>query len=325
MTPFGTYANQDYGWDRTGHAANEVLCPSWRWAWNQGPELLSLMLDRNDYAPDAAFVKDRLLPMADAVLGWFDHHFARDERGILRVAPTQAVETYWHDVVNDMPSVAGLHDVLPRLLALSDAELSGERRQRWQRLRDQLPWIPMREEGGVRMLAPAEHHERKRSNVETPELYAVWPFRLFGLGLPGLELARAAYERRHDKQTVGWTQDGQFAALLGLVDEAKANLVAKVQNSNPKHRFPAMWGPNFDWLPDQCHGSNLLETTQLMLLQPVGDKLLVLPCWPRDWDVSFKLHAPKQTVVEVVYRGGRIERLEVTPAARKADVVLPQW
>ena len=25
MTIFGTYANRDYGWDRTGHAPNEVL------------------------------------------------------------------------------------------------------------------------------------------------------------------------------------------------------------------------------------------------------------------------------------------------------------
>ena len=53
-----------------------------------------------------------------------------------------------------------------------------------------------------------------------------------------------------------------------------------------------MWGPNFDWTPDQCHGSNILTTLHLMLLQPVGGKLHMLPAWPKDWDYEFKLHAP---------------------------------
>ena len=58
MTPFGTYANRDYGWDRTGHQPNEVLCKWWRYAWNQGLELVALMLDRHDYAPRAGLRDD---------------------------------------------------------------------------------------------------------------------------------------------------------------------------------------------------------------------------------------------------------------------------
>ena len=54
-----------------------------------------------------------------------------------------------------------------------------------------------------------------------------------------------------------------------------------MRNSHPAYRWPATWGPNFDWLPDQNHGGNLLETTQLMLLQSVGDKILLLPAWPK--------------------------------------------
>ncbi len=54
-----------------------------------------------------------------------------------------------------------------------------------------------------------------------------------------------------------------------------------------------------------------------MLLQaetgPNG-KLRLLPTWPKNWDVSFKLHAPGKTVVEAVYRGGKIEALKVPDA-----------
>ena len=55
-----------------------------------------------------------------------------------------------------------------------------------------------------------------------------------------------------------------------------------------------MWGPNYDWLPDQDHGSNIMLTLQHMVLETAGDKIFVLPAWPKDWDVSFKLHAPRQ-------------------------------
>jgi hypothetical protein len=112
-----------------------------------------------------------------------------------------------------------------------------------------------------------------------------------------------------------------FAAMLGLTEEARANLLAKAASSHTNFRFPAMWGPNFDWLPDQCHGSNLMTTLQLMLMQCDGDEIRLLPAWPREWDVSFKLHAPKRTTVECVYRGGKIEKLVVTPEGRRADVI----
>ena len=58
--------------------------------------------------------------------------------------------------------------------------------------------------------------KNQRSNCETAELYSLFPFRCYGLGRPNLEHAKNAYEARVDKSTVGWTQDGMFAALLGL-------------------------------------------------------------------------------------------------------------
>jgi hypothetical protein len=87
-------------------------------------------------------------------------------------------------------------------------------------------------------------------------------------------------------------------------------------------QFPAFWGPTSDWVPDQDHGGVLMKTLQAMALQTDGDKIYVLPAWPKDWDVSFKLHAPKRTVVEVEYRNGQVASLRVTPESRGKDVVL---
>ena len=40
-------------------------------------------------------------------------------------------------------------------------------------------------------------------------------------------------------------------------------------------------------------------------------------------DVHFKLHAPGNTTVEVLYEDGQVKRLDVLPRERKADVVMP--
>jgi hypothetical protein len=173
----------------------------------------------------------------------------------------------------------------------------------------------------TKLIAPARKYAPKTNNCENPETYAIWPFRLYGVGKPDLDLARATYAARKNHLPVGWGYDGNCAAVLGLADEAKSILLKKCANSNTQYRWPATWGPNFDWLPDQNHGGNLLETTQLMLLQSDGDKILLFPAWPKEWDVDFKLHAPQNTTVEASWVGGTLARLVVTPASRAKDVV----
>ena len=130
MTIFGTYSNGDYGWQRAGRRPNEVLSPWWQYAWQQGLELTALMLDYYEHTQDKGFLHDELIPMANAVLRYYDTRFKRDTGGKLIISPTQAVETYWADVVNDTPSVAGLADVCERLLRLPAAEAD---RASWQR------------------------------------------------------------------------------------------------------------------------------------------------------------------------------------------------
>lgn len=62
---------------------------------------------------------------------------------------------------------------------------------------------------------------------------------------------------------------------------------------------------------------------QEMLLQTVGRQIYLLPAWPQDWDVDFKLHAPHNTIVEAKVRGGQLVRWKITPESRRNDVVLP--
>jgi hypothetical protein len=327
MTVWGTYANRDYGWDRTGKQPNEVDSKYWRYAWNQGLELVGLMLDYHEYTEDQAFLETRLLPMATSVLKYFDTRFRKDEDGRIVLDPTQSVETYWYGVINDTPSVAGLNDVSARLCALPENLISREQREFFTRMKAAAPVIPIEDaklgEQTVRRIGVAQKYNPKRSNCENPELFPIWPFRIFGLERPMLEEARHAYQLRGSHNDVGWGYDSNAAALLGMTDEAARILKVKISNSHAAYRWPATWGPNFDWLPDQCHGGNLMATTHYMLLQHSGDKILLLPAWPKDWDVSFKLHAPRKTTVECVYRGGKIEKLEVLPPERRKDITLP--
>ena len=112
-------------------------------------------------------------------------------------------------------------------------------------------------------------------------------------------------------------------AYLGLTRDARQNLVSRARSKHEESRFPAFWGPNYDWVPDQDHGSILIKTLQAMALQTDGSRIHLLPAWPKDWNVRFKLRAPRQTVVECEYRDGKITRLEVTPPERGNDVVKP--
>lgn len=54
----------------------------------------------------------------------------------------------------------------------------------------------------------------------------------------------------------------------------------------------------------------------------MGDKIVVFPAWPKDWDVDFKLHAPQNTTIECSLQSGEIVKFKVTPEYRSDDVVV---
>ncbi len=318
---WGAIFSETYGWTPFEQRTDKLQESGWhKWEWVCGPELVFMMLDYYEHTQDEMFLREKVLPAADEVLRFFDEHYSTGPDGKLVMHPSQAVETWWN-CTNPMPELAGLHAVTERLLRLP--EEFGDRRQRafWRALKNKLPELPARQVDGVQMLAPAEKYEDKR-NIENPELYAVFPFRLVSFEKDSAPLGAEALKHRWDSGHSGWRQDDIFMAYLGLADQAKQNVVARAGSYDTNSRFPAFWGPNYDWTPDQDHGGVLLKAVQAMLLQTEGKKIFLLPAWPREWDVDFKLHAPYRTVVQGRFENGRFTRLSVLPAQRKNDVII---
>jgi hypothetical protein len=72
------------------------------------------------------------------------------------------------------------------------------------------------------------------------------------------------------------------------------------------------------------NGGAGMTILQRMLLQTRGNRLLLFPAWPKEWNVDFKLHAPGNTTVEGTFRDGKVQSLSVTPKARTKDLVILQ-
>lgn len=287
-------------------------------------ELSALMLDYYDYTGDKSFVRQTLVPVADDGVTFFDQHFRRDAAGKLVFDPDNAIETYW-GVHNPAPDIAGLDYVLGRLLALPSDVADDAHKARWRTILAAVPALPMGQKNGKKVLLPYESAtDPGRKNGENPELYAVYPFRLYGLGKPDLGLARDTFAVRQAKGTTCWLQDPIHAAYLGDTETVRQDVIENFADSSkdPEERFSTFWGPFHDYTPDEDNGGNGLHALQLMLLQSEGTRLLLLPAWPADWDASFKLHAPLNTTVEGTVHAGRVVSLRVSPRSRRKDVFL---
>jgi hypothetical protein len=295
-----------------------------KWLFTGGLELSFTLLDYYDHTQDDAFLTQKLLPTVLPVLRFYDKFYSATptgDDGKLTLYPSQALETLWF-ASNPTPDVAGLHAVVARLLSLPADRLPANDRSYLRGLQAKLPPIPMTEADGKKMIAPAASF-KETHNIETPEVYAIYPFRLVSFEKESAEIGRATMRARKHRGPEGWRQDDIALAYLGMTDEAKDFVVKRARSHDPGCRFPAFWGPNYDWTPDQCHGGVLMKAVQAMLLQTEGDKIFLLPAWPRDWDVRFKLHAPRRTVVTCEVKDGRVTRLEVVPPSRRDDVVIP--
>ncbi len=323
----------DFGWNNPGP---ELQSEWMRYHIQGGLEVLAQMLDSYDCTQDAAFARNSLLPMADAIITYYDQHWKRAADGKILMSPAQAIETYQSDAVNPTPDIAGLMSVLPRLLALPK-NLAGESQPAlWTKVLNDLPPLPLGtttkgklppkgrgDADGTKIILPAEKYGEPR-NSENPELYTVFPYRLFGVGKPELELARNTFAARLYPFAKCWGQDGVESALLGLTDEAK-NVVQREFTSYGNQRFIWFWSKNSDWIPDMDNGGAGMATLQLMLMQCDGKQIRLLPAWPDDWTADFKLHAPFQTTVEGQVEQGKITGLKVSPAARAKDVIMPDF
>ena len=192
----------------------------------------------------------------------------------------------------------------------------------WRKTLADLPAVPTHTDAkGTIRLAPAETYGNK-ANVENPELYAVFPYRLYTLAADKefLAIGKTTYAARGHRDNYCWRQDPIQAALLGIGDEATRLVVARAASVEPGFRFPAMWAAGSDWMPDQDHVGVMMSGLQRMLLQSEGKRILLLPAWPKEWNAAFKLYAPYNTTVEGRVENGKLIDLKVTPETRRQDV-----
>jgi hypothetical protein len=96
-----------------------------------------------------------------------------------------------------------------------------------------------------------------------------------------------------------------FKRLYGPCAKINAR---RLQHCLDHFRFPAFWGPNYDWSPDQDHGNVAMIALQRMLLQYDNDTITMLPAWPSGWNVRFRVNGPGNTTREGVYQDGKMKK-----------------
>lgn len=314
-------------------------------------EMLMMGFDFLDFTGDRTFAVETLLPLAVGVLDFY--HGYGDWPGRYSLT-AHATESY-HNSVDPTPDIAGLAAVLPRAISAFAADVPAETLSKWGHFLDALPPLGTRDarekipvlaasealysglgydlearvasgEEPVPILAPAATTQAEAWNIENPELYPVFPFRRCGVGHEGLEMARNTFRYRRFQHNRGWAQDPIMAARVGLTDEARRMVADRFTRTHPGARFQAFWEAGFDWIPDQDNGGVATIALQSMLIQWDGRHIHLLPAWPSEWDVEFRVHAPFQTVVEGKVEGGKLVSLRVTPESRLPDVrVHGEW
>ena len=243
-------------------------------------------------------------PLVEECLRFFDEHYqyqakklgakALDENGKLVIYPGSGCETY-KMAYNPSSTIAALQTVAGHY---PKSPLPIER----------IPDIPLTVNDGDTCIAPAVAWARIQ-NTETPQLYPIFPWRIYGMGRSGIETARNTYLKDPHaiamRSAKGWKQDNIWAACLGLTEEAQR--LCQEKFADGPYRFPAFWDPGFDWAPDLNRGGAAMIGLQEMLLQETPDgELLLFPAWPKEWNVSFRLHATDGRTVEASIKDGNI-------------------
>lgn len=326
---FGLPNPTEYEWKRPVDYDPGMEYNAWlEYEWDTVFEFCQMMLQQKEYANEDI---QKYNPFIISCLRFFDEHYqylaknrgrkALDGDGHLILFPGSGAETY--KMANNANStISALQVITEKLLNLSSKELSKEDSDYLKGLQTRIPPLNFRTFDGHNTLAPAKSWERI-NNSEVPQLYSVFPWGIYGIGKPDLETALNTWKYDTDaikfRSHVGWKQDNIFAARLGLTNEAAKYNLLKMANSD--RRFPAFWGPGYDWVPDHNWGGSGMIGIQEMLLQEANGKIYLFPAWPKDWNVHFKLHATQSTTVEVELVNGELKVLKVIPEERKKDII----
>ena len=328
MENYGLPNYAEYGQKRPSDFDKGVEYNAWlEYEWDTVFEFCLMMLEEEAYT--GKDISDRI-PFIESCLNFFDVHYqylanqrgikALDGNGKLILYPGSGAETF-KMANNSTSTIAALQTITKRLLILPEIYISANQKLKLDSLLKRIPDISYTSFDNKVTIAPAKTWERI-NNTESPQLYPVYPWGIYGVGKPGLDTALNTwlYDTTAIKfrSYIGWKQDNIWAARLGLAEEAWHLTSLKLQNSG--RRFPAFWGPGFDWVPDHNWGGSGMIGLQEMLMQVDGHKIILFPTWPNNVDVNFKLHAPFNTTVEAEMQDGQVINLIVLPTSRLKDI-----
>lgn len=157
-------------------------------------QIALMVLDHYMYTGNVTALQ-RYLPIAVSAADFFRQHYNnRTSDGKYVIWPTQVMEQYWcygwdtvnnrppaNCCVNDLPTIAGLHTLLSKLLQLPTQFTTAQQRAQWTEFQSALPPLPVNATTGA--LVPADVLSTGGGhNVEFPEGYASHPYRLYTVG-----------------------------------------------------------------------------------------------------------------------------------------------
>lgn len=326
---FGLPNPAEYEWKRPADYDPGMEYNAWlEYKWDTVLEFCQMMLQHKDYAGEDIQKYNQFII---SCLRFFDEHYqylakqrgrkALDGNGKLVLFPGSAAETY-KMTNNSNSTISALQIITENLLNLSGNQLSKEDVEYLKAFQTRIPPLNFGQIENHKVLLPAKTWERV-NNSEVPQLYPVYPWGIYGIGKPDLETALNTWKYDSDalkfRSHIGWKQDNIFSARLGLTEEAAKYNTLKMANS--ERRFPAFWGPGFDWVPDHNWGGSGMIGMQEMLLQEAGEKIYLFPAWPKEWNVHFKLHAKQNTTIESELVNGELKVLKVIPKEREKDII----
>ena len=278
--------------------------------WDTALEFCSMIMLAHKYA---GMDITQYEPLIRQSLVFFDEHYqylakklgvkSLNADGKLMLYPSSGCETY-KMAYNPSSVIAALKTVAQQWLEYKGDSLNNFMKR--------IPDIPLRTIDGDTCIAPAIVWARIQ-NIETPQLYPVFPWRVYGIGRDNLQIARNTYLK--DPHAVemhsakGWKQDNIWAACLGLTDEAFR--LNREKLADGPYRFPAFWDPGYDWAPD-CNkgGASMIGLQEMLLQEKPNGELLLFPAWPKDVNAKFKLKATGGRTVVGRIKDGKIETLK---------------
>jgi len=313
---FGLFLLSDWG----GNSSATNAASGWmEWHYQGGLEALAMMLTYYDYTRNSAFATNVIVPFGTQVVRFFNQHWPL-VNGKLFFYPANALEMYW-GCTNSADYISGLRSDIPRLMALSTNFTTPALLNEWSNCYAVLPPIPMDNTGSY--VRGAQTYGAGH-NVENPECYSIFPYRLYGIGLSNFNIAIATFTNRVVQNNKNcWSQDVIEEPLVGLPGAAQADVISNFKQTDSQCRFQAFWTSHNDYLPDLDNGGAAMTGLQYMLIQCNGTQIRILPSWPLTWDVDYKLCGPSNTTVRVKYQSGTVTQLDAAPASRTNDVIYP--